>query len=387
MSTLRSRKRFAVLAMVLTAAASFVITAPAGGTVDSRLTPSGLSAVPWSAIGPSWMLATLEPHPNARSFVGYLELISPFGARYVLYRLPPNIFSISDWSGDGSRVLYLQSTPDYSTIVTTVDLQTGKTIGSFKLQGQSDVSATFTRPRGLAVLVDTQSGGLMRFNLNGSMEARLPSQFPEVGRWTNNWLESPDGTDVVLGSNHGLAVYENDGRFIAALPTAYGHYCQPVRWWSPTVILATCDQSTRREGLVSRLLEFSAGWSRPRPLTRLAVPPDLGDELAARLDGHVYVLATTGCGYGFLTELHGNVPTIVRIRGLEPLNTGIITTNEDSLILVSANACTGQTIIDSYTPATGSIMRLAGPPVSSGMVEGIHGFPDPMATVGPAYGW
>ena len=384
--------RTVAIAITLAAIALLIVPARAMGT-DGRRAPRSASppvatdpgAVPWSSVGTGWLLASWEPHPHAKEPVEYLELVSPLGTRYVLYRLPSGVYRVSDWSGDGQRILLVRSLTS-SSVVSTVDLQTGAVEQSFTIRNASSVFATFTRPRGLAVLATDMSRGLVRYSLRGSAQTRFPDQFGRLGKFTYAWLESPDGTEVVLGARHGLAIFENEGTPVAQLPVAHADYCQPVRWWSPTVILATCNQFERYRGIVIRLLRFSTAGTQPEPLARLPVAPDLGDSDAWRVEGSVFLQSTTGCGYGFLSKLRGGVPTPVHVPGLVTYETSVVATTSDSLALLSADGCTGKSVVDWYTPSTGSVLRVLGPPVSGGSVLGILGFPDPTTAVGPNYG-
>jgi hypothetical protein len=371
------------IAVALTAMVLGALPARAVGLAGSRSqspestpVPTDPWAVPWSSVGPGWLLASWEPHPHAKQDVQYVELVSPSGTRYILFRLPGGeSVRVSDWSGDGSRILLVRSTPT-SSIVSTVDLQSGAVEASFTLHNEPSVLAAFTRPMGLAVLVDNTTGGITRYSLDGSVKVRFPARFPRIGRWTDTWLESPDGTQLVLGARQGIAIFENDGTLVAQLPVAHAQYCQPARWWSPTVILANCTQFERHRGEVTRLLRFSENLAQPEPLTRMPAGLDLGDLNAWRVSGEVYVQATTGCGLGFLAELHGATPTQIRIPGLEPDNTAIVAATSESLALESADGCTGAPVVDWYTPATDTVLRVLGPPVSPGDVTAVLGYPD-----------
>jgi TolB protein len=333
------------------------------------------------------LLANWVPNPNAKRPAHYLELVSPSGALYLLYRLPADTFGISDWSGDGTRALLVGSSKTSST-VRVVDLETGTIVQHFTLPNETAVFASFTRPRGLALLVDHGlTGGLTRYSLNGVALTRFPGRFGGLGRFTSSWLASPDGTQLVFGAWHGLAIYGNTGRLIAQLPVRNANDCQPVRWWSPTEVLATCVQDFRHVGQVGRLLRFSIGGGQPEPLTRPPTPPDLGDLDAWRVAGQTYVESTTGCGYGFLSLLQADgTKTLVRLPHLEPLNTTVVTTTPDSMALLSDDSCVGGPVVDWYTPASGSVLRVLGPPIQGGMIKGVIGYPDPSTAVGPFYG-
>lgn len=374
------RLRTAAIAGILSVTAA--ISGPAlasAGSVSSHApepatVPAGLSAVPWSSIGPGWMLAIWNPHPHAARPASYLELVSPLGAHYVLYRVP-RFAQLADWSGDGQRVL-LTREGSSAGVVSTVDLRTGAVEHSFSVNDAGfETFATFTRPDGYALYVDDTVHGLTRYTLRGAVAQRFPASIDGLGRWTNSWLESPDGTELVLGTRLGLAIFENNGVLLSRIPVAHANQCQPVRWWSSSVILAHCNQ-TSRTGLNTRLFLFSTASLRATPLTRLPRPPDLGDYNAFPVDGHVYVQATTGCGFGFVEELHGTAET--RVPGLP--NSDVVTSTDRSLALETADSCSGQIVVDWWTPATKSLLKVVGPPISSGTLNGLLGYPTPVAT-------
>src|SRR5271165_7404333 len=144
------------LAAVLVAGCSSSTGADAAhGVSGSAATPSpttaaqpaahgveaAIATIPWSQVGPGWMLATWSPVPGGRpgaklppgsptrdKAASTLCLITPTGGRYPITTFPPPGQQASpelvDWSGDGGRALLdaQYATPPKAI---EVDLHTG----------------------------------------------------------------------------------------------------------------------------------------------------------------------------------------------------------------------------------------------------------------------
>jgi hypothetical protein len=100
-------------------------TAPAAHGVEAPI-----ETVPWSQVGPGWMLATWSPvsggspgeppapgEPSPGTATTTLYLVDPAGGRYAITTFPPPGDragpQLVDWSGDGSQALfYARSTPN-----------------------------------------------------------------------------------------------------------------------------------------------------------------------------------------------------------------------------------------------------------------------------------
>ena len=108
-------------------------------------------------------------------------------------------------------------------------------------------SPRYTRPDGKALLLSssyngTNPGTLKRVDLTGKLQLTYPTdQLGGSGQFSGDYLESPDGTQLVLGTANGLVMMGNDGKVGRELPSPMpGARCSPVRWWTSTVILANC---------------------------------------------------------------------------------------------------------------------------------------------------
>ena len=84
---------------------------------------AAIETIPWSQVGPGWMLATWSPvsgtspgeerppnEPSRDTATTTLYLVNPEGGRYKIADFPPPGeaagFELADWSGDGSKALF-----------------------------------------------------------------------------------------------------------------------------------------------------------------------------------------------------------------------------------------------------------------------------------------
>lgn len=367
------RFRTASIAVVFAAATAFAASpAVAGQPSASSTRASAMIPTP----GPGWLVAVWTPHPGERVPARYLELVSPEGNRFMLSRLHNLSTQVADWSGDGRSLLLVTpiGTLGNTSNVKVVDLATGATEDSFTVKG-GGVTASFTRPEGRAILIDTGSG-VARYSLSGQVQVRFPTRVSGLGKWTGSWLESPDGVFLVLGMNHGLAVFSNGGALVARLPITLGTYCQPRRWWSSTVVLAVCDDN-KLNPPATTLVTVPLSGAAPAQLARIS-RGGYGYLDAYQVDGQVFLQAAVPCGTPTLARLQGStvVPVDLNLPGG---GAAVVSVTSSSLALESTNGCTGQNYVSWYTPGTDSVVQVLGAPLTSGYV-GVLGYPDPAAT-------
>jgi len=367
--------RPAIVALAVTAATALVAApAIASGVNRSATHPSATIPTP----GPGWLVAVWSPHPRSSHPVRYQELVSPEGNRFILYRIHSLFTQVDDWSGDGTRVVEVTNGSS-SSVVSIVDLATGDVEHSFAVRGGNlNASATFTRPEGRAVFVDT--GRLTRYSLSGAIAARFPATVGGLGKWTDSWLESPDGLYLVLGTHRGLAFFSNDGTLLARTAIPNGTYCQPVRWWSPGEVLATCADASNFS--VIKLYEVPTSGAAPTQFVRIP-HGGYGYTDAYRVGAKIFLQGAVTCGLPYLAELHGSTPVPVNPH-LRGGGDAVVATTGTSLALLSADGCTGQNFVSWYTPGTNSVQQVLGAPLSSGNVNDVIGYPNPISTGVPA---
>lgn len=97
-----------------------------------------------------------------------------------------------------------------------------------------------------------------------------------MGQFGGDYLESPDGTQLVLGtanlgnevvprSDNSLVVMDNAGSIIRTLPVPMRKvYSAPVKWWKRAVLLAHCSADGSAD---EQLWEVPLGAGKPTALT------------------------------------------------------------------------------------------------------------------------
>ncbi len=338
--------------------------------------------VPWSQVGPGWMLATWSPAvsvpPGGSRPVGSpapdtvpvtLYLVDPAGGRYAITTFPPTAAPGSvEWSGDGSHALWASAGPGSSTVITELDLHTG-TRTSFTVNGSS-VAPRYTRPEGKAVLL-TADKKLMRVDLAGNPQLTYPTD-KLASPFDGQYLSTPDGTQLVLGTASGLALMGNDGTVGKALPVAGRTGCSPVRWWDngAKTVLASCDAAHQPQQLWLVPIDGSAPTALTAPITDPS-SPDTGDMDAWQLPAGTYVQYAGGCGAIHLGKLNPNgTVSKVSVPNVDPSHSiYVIGVHGGNLDLKATVAGCGpaQSLLE-YDPAAGTTNVLLGPPLNGGAV-------------------
>jgi TolB protein len=352
---------------------------------------AAIEAVPWSEVGPGWVLATwsqvsgsapgVEPRPGEptrNQATTTLYLVSPAGGRYAITTFPPpgekSQPELVDWSGDGSHALFKMGSADPATPSTAiiVDLHTG-TQTTLRVPG----SPRFTRPDGEALLLTAYPDGytgpasLERVDLAGNRQLMYPMD--KLGSpFSGSYLSTPDGTRVVLGTDAGLAVMGNDGTAGQTLTVADQTDCAPLRWWDgelATTLLARCEGT----GYTSRLWLVPINGAAPSALTAPndgQTGPDLGDANAWRIPSGTFVQALGGCGMVYLAMLNADgTTTPVSVPEVDEGHSVVVVgVNGDHLNLQAKLACgSGESLVD-YNPAANTSTVLLGPSVNGGGV-------------------
>jgi hypothetical protein len=250
-------------------------TAEPASTAEAATTSHAASfarpaGVPWSHVGPGWVLTQYvaavpeggKPGPVT------LYLISPTGARYQLAHWPDSRTapSLVAWSPDGKRALFQVFSGQGRAEQLT--LATGQ-MTTFVMQGDA-TPIGYTTPRGLNILASRPSDNDFiegRYSLSGRLLKSLGSR---------GALYTPSGTEFAAGASHGLKLVSNRGPLIKQLPVpgTAANTCGPVRWWDSGTILASC---ARPAGAGSRLWLVPVSGTRPRALTRPHDPRTTGD--------------------------------------------------------------------------------------------------------------
>ncbi len=264
---------------VLTAALITTGTAataePAGTSRPARAAePAG---VPWSHVGPGWVLAqyTTAAPEGGKTGPATLYLVSPGGAKYQLahwpdFRTAPELVA---WSPDGKRALFQVFSGKGG--VEQLTLATGR-MSTFVMQGNA-TPIGYTTPDGLNIVGSRPSGNdtiVARYSLSGRLVQSL-------GRFDGGQpLHAPSGTEFAAGASHGIKLVSNRGALIRQLPVpgTSANTCGPVRWWNTGTILASCSPPGSS---VPRLWLVPVSGAHPKALTPPRNPIDQADHGAA----------------------------------------------------------------------------------------------------------
>ncbi|MDT5046529.1 MAG: hypothetical protein QOG75_2385 [Mycobacterium sp.] len=378
----------ATLAMIAaTVATTIGIAATAQADPDAspaaHAVEAPIGAVPWSQVGPGWMLAMWSPvsgrHPGDEAPAGEptyeaaattLYLVDPEGGRYAITTFPPpgngSTPELVDWSGDGRRALFSTEGHRSSTVITEVDLHTGAQT-TFNVDGKN-LSPGYSRPDGKAVLLAdwgyaSRTSSLERVDLAGNHQLTYP-----VGQDFHGYLSTPDGTQLVVGTASGLALMGNDGEAGKVLPIAGQKDCAPTRWWDAdaTTVVANCGESSQ-----SQLWLVPIAGGTPTPLTAPnngQKGPDYGDITAWQLPAGTYLQVSGACGVIFLAKLNADGTTSpVSVPNTQG-SISVIGVNDGHLDLQARAGCGGGQALLDYNPAAGTTTVLLGPSVNGGGV-------------------
>ncbi|WP_029114541.1 hypothetical protein [Mycobacterium sp. URHB0044] len=369
----------------------------------------GIGDVPWAQVGPRWALAMwtpVTPHmPGKQPAPGE---VAPEEATTVLYLLEPatgNRYSITtftpedgepyliDWSGDGSHALFsiIKERKKYAL---AVDLHTAE-----RTTTPVDGTTEYTRPDGKALLVSTdfngnEPGTLKRIDMSGHEEFAYPTDdLGGAGQFSGDYLESPDGTQVVLGtanlgneivprSDNSLVVMDNNGSIIRTLPVPMQNaYCAPMKWWKPGVFLAHCSA---QRGSGEQLWEVPLDGGTPTALTAFnsaqghdpGFEGNLGNWNAYQTPGGVFLPTAAACGTSFVSRLTSDGHTTrVDIPGISD-SVELAGVSGDKLVVVANVGCGGGKSMVAYDPVANSSVTMLGPPITGGGITGSRLYPD-----------
>jgi hypothetical protein len=386
--SVRSTRGFAGGLVIISVAALMACSGSSKGTATSAapgarvaLPPLGVEApanqIPWNQVGPGWILATSSPtpgpHPGQTPPHGEppaapvtLYLLDPAGGRYAITTLalsppqgpgdPGHPPSLVDWSGDGRHALFEDMfAAGRRTTITEVDLATGAK-QTFTVSGQSN-SFTYSRPTGQTLLrLNTNTDGrytstLQRVDLTGTRQLTFPTdQLGAAGKFNDGYLQTPDGSQLVLGAEGGMVVMGNDGVVARQLPMPGPRSnCRPIRWWTSTVVLAACETpATSSPTVVAdevQLWQVPLAGGVPTPLT----PVDehsLGYRDAWQLPSGTFLQDVPGCGGdGLLFRLTTDMQTQrVTVPGVDRANAVVgVGVTADKLVVEANMGCGSRT--------------------------------------------
>src|SRR5580693_3929276 len=361
---LRRASLTAILTAVLFTAGTTAGVAAAAqpATPATPATPAARAAVPWDHVGPGWILAqdtTARPGGGASGPVT-LDLISPSGTRYQLARWSDSRFApaLLAWSPDGKRAL-LQVFSGKGG-VEELTLATGQ-LGTFVMPGMANPIG-YTTPDGLNIVGGRQSGNLTslaRYTLSGRLAHSLGTSTDGAV------LYQPSGTEFLTGASHGLKLVSNDGTLLRQLPVprTTASSCAPVRWWTATTVLASCDPP---DGDGPQLWLVPVSGARPQALTppRKVSSGDLGDLDAWALPSGLYLQAAGPCAVlQIFKQARGGSITLVKVPHTEGDN-DVLTAFGARLLIQAPTSCIGSNSLLWFNPATHAEQWLIRAPVN-----------------------
>ena len=334
---------------VLTAALLTTGTA-AGAAVAQPARAAEPAGVPWSHVGPGWVLAqyTSAAPEGGKTGPAELYLISPGGARYRLARWPDFRFApeLVAWSPDGKRALFQVFSGKGG--VEQLTLATGR-MSTFVMQGTA-TPIGYTTPAGLNIVAGLPSGTgtiLARYSLSGRLVQSLG--YSADGQV----LYAPSGAEFATGGSRGVKLVSNRGSLIRTLPVpgTSANSCNPVRWWNGGTILASCSPPG---SAVPRLWLVPVSGAHPKALTPPRNPNrsgDLGDLDAWQLSSGLYLQAAGPCG---VLHIYRQAPggsikliTVPHTNG----DNRVLTARGSRLLVQAPTDCTGSVSLLWYDPA------------------------------------
>ncbi len=372
----------AVVSIALLVAGGSASISSASVTTPASPPALGVGSIPWGDVGPGWLLAVWTPNPPrgpGGGTRGYrlhppqiLFLVSPTGVRYQVVREPNNDQLVLGWSGDGRRAL--QGTSSLGSI-SQINLATGTAFDRFKVHNTSSnfvTNVAYSSPRGLAIMITFERGEsvvLQRYSLTGHLQLTYPDLFGGLGAWNGHFAESPDGTEIAMGTPNGVALVSNDGQLLATYRVPRSNFCSPTRWWTPTIILASCGSA------VYRLYEIHVDTGAVNDLTASPKAPDYADENAWATHPGVYVQDAGACGYQYMGKLGPNHRT-TPVNVPHAVGSVFILGEANHLLaLYTTVACGSGSSVLWYNPFLGSASVVLGPPVTGGGVTGAWSYP------------
>jgi hypothetical protein len=371
-----------------------------------------LGSVPWTNVGQGWMLALWNPitptmpgtapapnEPTRETATTTLYLVDPQGNRYPITTFAPGADpQLVDWSGDGSHALVkpeMYEPGASSSSLVSIDLHSGVQT-PLPVKGNPQ----YARPDGNALLIATDNdrnkpGTLKRIDLAGNEQRAYPTdQLGGAGHFNGDYLQSADGTQLVLGtanleedgitkSDNSLVVMGNDGKIIRTLPSPMAEAeCSPVRWWTALVILARCTNDAG-----GQLWKVPVDGAPATALTAVnsgqgddpGFSGDYGDGVAYELPSGTFLQTAGACGAVHLSRLTPDMHTTrVNVPGVSE-SIELVGVTGDKLLLSAKVGCGGTTSLLTYDPAANTSTVLLGPPINGGGVTDALLYPDQKA--------
>lgn len=329
------------------------------------------SAIPWRLIGPGWALALYnDGTTNRLAPTSSLYLVDPRGGKYTVRHWPANnrylaglplaVWTLQAWSADGDRALFTAlTTASPRQQLYQLDLKTGRGSGTSLPAGAAALG--YTRPLGAGILVESSRPGpgpgsyIIYPRRPGNLAG--PRRIVHLaGGGLAGSVYSAGGRRLAVPVVPGdLDLVSSAGRVVRKLPVPDALNCEPVRWWTASTILASCNAAANDD---DRLWLVPASGAAPAALTpqRPLSGPDQGDFSAWQLAGGLYLNAwgPNCAGARVVRRLgHGGV-RVIKVPGFR--NAMIVAATATRLLLQLNHPCQGGGVaLAWFTPATRSL--------------------------------
>jgi TolB protein len=325
------------------------------GSATAHATPAA-SAVPWNSVAAGWVLDTYSAGTRSKPAPTTLYLISPAGAKYALLTWPASATpapTVKAWAGDKTEALLQLYAPDGSPGgYGELNLTTG-TMTRVAFTNAATTPLGYTLPDGQQILAATQSGTdtiIARYTRAGALSLTLVTEHDASGA-----SYSPDGTALAAPAPGGLLLVANSGGRPKKLPVpgaTQAGSCDPVRWWDPRTILASCGG----------LWLVPASGAAPSQLTPVRAPDnavtDLGDIDAWQLPSGLYLQSLGACGTLELNKQAGN-GALARVTVPGMTYSPVVVTASATELLMEQQGCHGSGgELAWFNPATGAELWL-----------------------------
>jgi hypothetical protein len=372
------RKRSVVAAAVTVSLVLSVIgwvtagaaASPAGSAEAGPGPAAPRSAVPWKLVGPGWALAIYnDGTTNPLAPTTSLYLLDPRGGKYTLRFWPANArylariplaeWTLRAWSGDGDRALLTTTaTPqEPRQHVYQLDLKTGRGSSLSLAEGSSVIG--YTRPSGTGILVQAARPGTFIIYPRHPGDLAGPRRIVRLaGSGLAGGVYSANGKLLAVPVvPDDLKLVRGSGRLVRTLPVPDALNCEPVRWWTPSTILASCNAAANDD---YRLWLVPASGARPAALTpqRPLSGPDQGDFNAWQLAGSLYLNAEgPNCkGQRIARRLGRGGVRIIKVPGYR--SAVIVAATASRLLVQLAAPCQGGgSSLAWFNPATRSLAK------------------------------
>ena len=341
------------------------------------------AAIPWAQVGPGWSVAEWSPAHAPGASAGTVFLVSPVGVRYEITHLAADEY-VRLWSTT-ARTMLIEKQASFTSTYRQLDMSSGRS-RPLPLPGPP---FSYT-PDGRYLLATSGSNdatlSLVRSG-DATMVVTYPIREPGVGVLDNRPLQSPDGSTLVFGADHGLAALTITGQLIRTLPSPVPNdECSPLSYSAADVVVAACDDSSTSadgphpstwsvplSGATSTRLDIALG-------AKITDPGYFGYADVWHTSTGEFGSARNSCGPTTLVRFDGNGrPTPVTItypRGAAPGHLAYVSHDGDNVTLSDLDAyCnSASNSLIRLNTATGTTVAILGPGANGGTVDSVEPF-------------